>query len=221
MQGPVTAYPQGGSSQRSGRYRSDNDTYPSGFRQQGNSTPSVLQDECHAWFIAIDQDGRGELSSEELSTALLSDGALRFSANTVEYLMSIFDSDGSGVVTYEDFEPLWIYMVNWRKMFDSFDGDRDGRIDATLLGGALEHYNLRVGSHVLDKLVKKYGIIPSRNRGPFGQHHNQPRPQMDLDHFVCASVVVRQMCDLYERYKGGGESQITRDDFLKSVISLP
>ena len=62
-------------------------------------------------------------------------------------------------------------------MFDSFDGDRDGRIDATELGRALEHYkyanlilqplripsltsallSLRVGPHVLDKLVRKYG----------------------------------------------------------------
>ncbi|KAI0273208.1 hypothetical protein BGY98DRAFT_1099461 [Russula aff. rugulosa BPL654] len=200
------AYPQGGRSpQWSGVYRSDS-TYSNAPRQHGNATPSILQDECRAWFIAIDQDGDGSLSSEELRNALLNNGGLRFSLSTVKYLMSIFDSDGNGVITYEEFEPLWLYMINWRQMFDSFDADRDGRIDAAELGRALEHYNLRVGPLVLDKLVKKYGVVPSRNRVPgYGQPHGQPRPQMELDQFVCASVVVRQMCDLYEGAREGDD----------------
>jgi len=56
----------------------------------------------------------------------------------------------------------------------------------------------------------------------------EPAPQlsqMDLDHFVCACVVVRQMCDLYDKCSmgglGPGQTQISRDDFLQAVISLP
>jgi hypothetical protein len=137
--------------------------------------------------------------------------------------MSIFDRDRNGVITFEEFEPLWVYMTVWRQMFDSFDADRDGRIDAIELGRALDHYRLHVGRHVLDMLVKKYGMVPPRNRLPgYGnQPQVQPRPQMDLDHFVCASVVVREMCEIYEKCKAGGRPQISRDEFLLAVISLP
>jgi len=54
------------------------------------------------------------------------------------------------------FKPLWklimvcvpkrtffsphICQQQWRQMFDSFDADRDGRIDASELSQALEHY---------------------------------------------------------------------------------
>jgi Ca2+-binding EF-hand superfamily protein len=220
--GPSAAYPpQGGRSpQYGGLYRSDSGAHPTTFRQQGNTTPNVSQDECHAWFFAIDQDGDGTLSAEELRSALLNEGGLRFSASTVKYLMSIFDRDGNGVITFEEFEPLWVYMTDWRRMFDSFDGDRDGKIDAIELGRALDHYRIHVGRYVLDAIVKKYGMIPSRNRLP-GYGNVQPRPQMDLDHFVCASVVVREMCELYEKCSAGGRSQLTRDEFLLAVISLP
>jgi len=225
-QGPSAAYPQGGRSPPyGGPHRSDSSSYPS-FRQQGNTTPNVLQDECRAWFFAIDQDGDGRLSSDELRNALLNNGGLRFSVNTVKYLMSIFDRDGNGVITYDEFEPLWIYMTEWRQMFDSFDEDRDGRIDATELGRALAYYQIRIPPHILDTLVKKYGIIPSRNRPPgYGNVQVHPqvhhRPQMELDQFVCASIVVREMCDLYEKCSAGGRSPIGRDEFLQAVISLP
>lgn len=113
-------------------------------------------------------------------------------------------------------------------MFESFDTDRDGRIDATELGSALGHYryarfpshpdfftngalfSIHVPPHILDRVVKKYSD-PRRSR----------RPEMDLDQFVCACVVVRRMCDLYEKCSAGGRSNVSRDEFLLAVISLP
>ena len=68
------------------------------------------------------------------------------------------------------------------------------------------------------------GITPPPN-----QHlGHPPRMRMDLDHFVCACVVVRQMCELHDRCTGGGpgapgqgQSRVSRDEFLEAVISLP
>jgi hypothetical protein len=65
-------------------------------------------------------------------------------------------------------------------MFDSFDSDRDGKIDATELGSALAHFqyaglsnhpiffstnvlSLRVAPHILDMVIKKYGESSSRS----------------------------------------------------------
>jgi len=175
---------------------------PNGLAQQPPPvvTPTVDRDECLAWFQAVDQDGSGHISAEELQAALINNGGLSFSMTTVEYLMGIFDRDGSGTIGFEEFEPLWNYITQWRQMFDSFDADNDGTIDASELSRALAHYNLHVGTPILNTLVKKYGIKRSRNLHP----SHPARTQMDLDHFVCACVVVRQMCDLYDKCSAGG-----------------
>lgn len=202
--------------------RAGNLTHPGGFVPLGPPPVvprNVQQDECYAWFVAVDQDGSGEISPEELRSALMNDGALRFSLGTVKYLMSIFDVDHSRGIGFREFESLWKYIIQWRQMFESFDADRDGKIDADELGRALAHYDLRVGPPVLDILVKKYAVVPPRNRGP--HYGPPPRPQVDLDHFVCACVVVRQMCQLYDQCSGHGSAQISRDDFIRAVISLP
>ena len=110
-------------------------------------------------------------------------------------------------------------------MFDSFDTDHDGRIDAGELGRALGYYgydtlfkypiffsltgallSIQVNRVTLDKLVRK---------------HSDARRGMDLDQFVCACVVVRRMCQLYDSCNAGGGSSISRDDFLQAIIALP
>ncbi|KAH9970060.1 hypothetical protein BJV74DRAFT_264058 [Russula compacta] len=224
--------------------RSDSISRTGGFASQASQGPQVVppdleHDEAYNWFVAIDQDGNRELSPEELRSALLNDGGehmfcsrnegqahpspdqgMRFSTSTIKYLMGIFDLDGNGVIGFEEFKPLWNYMTQWRQMFDSFDADNDRTIDVNELGSALAYYNLEVGPSVLELLVKKYGITPLRNRYHHGYGH-PPRPQLDLDHFVCACIVVQQMCGLYDRCCAGGQPEIGRDEFLLAVISLP
>ncbi|KAI9452872.1 hypothetical protein BJY52DRAFT_891179 [Lactarius psammicola] len=177
------------------------------------------QDESYAWFVAVDQDGSGEVSPEELRGALMKDNGLKFSLGTVKYLMSIFDLDNSRGIGFREFGPLWKFITQWRQMFESFDVDHDGKIGADELSRALAHYDLRVGLPVLDILVKKYAVALPPARGP---HYGPPaRPQLDLDHFVCACIVVRQMCQLYDQCSGYGAAPISRDDFIRAVISLP
>jgi len=54
------------------------------------------------------------------------------------------------VISFEEFEPLWNYIIQLQQMFDSFGEDHDGRIDASELGRALAYYNLRVSPYIHD-----------------------------------------------------------------------
>jgi len=155
-------------------------------------------------------------------SALLNDSGISFSNRTVKHLLGTFDLDGNGGIGFDEFEPLWNYIAQWRQMFTSFDGDRDGKIDASELGRALAHYNLQVGPPILNLLMNKYGIPPPPNQYP----GYPPRLQMEIDHFVCACILVRQMSELYDKCIGGGpggpgQSRVSRDEFLEAVISLP
>ena len=140
---------------------------------------------------------------------------------------------------------------NWREMFESFDYNQDGIIDAAELASALNYYEcvlfhvrwlrsmtirhnrLQVGPPVINFLVHKYGVLQSSylravvtQTRPTGTHatdnHSGP-PQIELDRFVCACVVVQQMCALYDRCEVGraGAMEVSRDDFLLAILRLP
>lgn len=181
------------------------------------SPPNTQDDEQFAWFTAIDQDGSGQVSAEELQSALISGyGGKRFSTETVKYLMSVFDLDGSGGIGIDEFKPLWDYVKQWREMFESFDDNQDGIIDAVELSNALKYYNLQVGPLVINFLIHKYGTSPHGHKGA---------PQIELDRFVCACVVVQQMSALYDRCAAGRATEtpmeVNRDDFLLAILRLP
>ncbi|KAN0136146.1 hypothetical protein V8E53_006006 [Lactarius tabidus] len=182
------------------------------------SPPNIEDDEVFAWFTAIDQDGSGQVSAEELQSALISGyGGKRFSTETVRYLMSVFDLDASGEIGIEEFKPLWDYVKQWREMFESFDDNQDGIIDAGELSNALQYYKLEVGPLVISFLIHKYGTTPQGHNGP---------PQIELDRFVCACVVVQQMSALYDRCGAGRATdraamEVSRDEFLLAILRLP
>ncbi|KAH9973114.1 hypothetical protein BGW80DRAFT_286142 [Lactifluus volemus] len=169
------------------------------------------------WFAAIDQDNSGRISAEELQSALMTgNGQKRFSSDTVRYLMNVFDLDGNGEIGVEEFKPLWNYVKQWREMFDSFDDNKDGIIDARELATALGYYDMHMDPSVIDMLIRKYG---TSHRSP-GHKANDSSPKIELDRFVCACVVVQQLCQLYDRC-GAIQAGVSRDEFLLAVLRLP
>ncbi|KAI0250847.1 hypothetical protein BJV78DRAFT_1215684 [Lactifluus subvellereus] len=100
-------------------------------------------------------------------------------------------------------------------MFDSFDDNADGIIDAGELEKALNHYGMAVGPSVIDVLIHKYGTYSTPNLKA-----NDGPPKIELDRFVCACVVMQQMCQLYDRC-GARQAGVSRDEFLLTVLRLP
>ncbi|KAF8487162.1 hypothetical protein DFH94DRAFT_16707 [Russula ochroleuca] len=167
----------------------------------------------------MDQDGNRVLSADELRSALLTNGNTQLLPNTVKYLMSTVHQVSNDVISFEEFEPLWNDMNQWIQIFDLFDHDRDGRINTTTLGRALAYYGLHISRDVLDMVMVKCGDALPRNWQPgFG---GVPTPQMDLDHFVCGCVMVREICKLYETCRAESRPLISRDAFLIAVLVLP
>jgi hypothetical protein len=72
---------------------------------------------------------------------------------------------------------------------------------------------MHVGPLVINFLIHKYGT----------HHGNNSPPQIELDRFVCACVVVQQMCALYERCGAdrANPMEVDRDEFLLTILRLP
>jgi Ca2+-binding EF-hand superfamily protein len=49
----------------------------------------------------------------------------------------MFDTDGNGVIDFNEFAGLWQYVCDWQDTFRSFDLDNSGTIDKNELKAGL------------------------------------------------------------------------------------
>lgn len=54
----------------------------------------------------------------------------------------MFDKDGSGTVTFDEFCALWKYVTDWLNCFKSFDRDNSGSIDKNELKTAFTTFGM-------------------------------------------------------------------------------
>lgn len=82
-----------------------------------------------------------------------------FDLDTVKLLMSIFDTDRSGTIGFNEFAGLWKYIKDWQNVFRHFDRDRSGSIDGAELHQALQQFGFNLSPALLHLLERKYGTL--------------------------------------------------------------
>ncbi|XP_069993022.1 programmed cell death protein 6 isoform X1 [Penaeus vannamei] len=78
-------------------------------------------------FRSFDRDGSGNISKDELKTAITTFG-YRFSEKFYDVLMQRFDRTGRGGVYFDDFIQCCIVLHTLTQAFSQYDQDRDGVI---------------------------------------------------------------------------------------------
>ncbi|XP_063594162.1 programmed cell death protein 6-like isoform X1 [Penaeus indicus] len=78
-------------------------------------------------FRSFDRDGSGNISKDELKTAITTFG-YRFSDKFYDVLMQRFDRTGRGGVYFDDFIQCCIVLHTLTQAFSQYDQDRDGVI---------------------------------------------------------------------------------------------
>ncbi|XWS59076.1 hypothetical protein CRYUN_Cryun08bG0091200 [Craigia yunnanensis] len=129
---------------------------PSAFPQ--GTDPSVV-----ACFQMADQDGSGFIDDNELQRALSSYNQ-SFSLRTVRLLMYLFTNTNTRKIGPKEFIAVFYSLQNWRAIFEKFDRDRSGKIDANELREALLSLGFAVSPVVLDLLVSKFDKTGGKNR---------------------------------------------------------
>ena len=118
-------------------------------------------------FLALDEDGNGELSVDELKS-ILEDPRLKMSPDDISSLISEFDLDGSGTIDICEFLILMANRKNKdlirkaivlrsaiRKAFKSFDKDGNGYITRKEFKTVMRKCKGRVTEEQLDTMMKK------------------------------------------------------------------
>ncbi|EDR07669.1 uncharacterized protein LACBIDRAFT_250310, partial [Laccaria bicolor S238N-H82] len=167
------------------------------------------------WFTSVDTDRSGSITAPELERALINGDWTPFDLDTVKLLMSIFDVDRSGTITFNEFAGLWKYIKDWQNVFRHFDRDRSGSIDGPELRDALAQFGYNLSPQLLDLVQRKYANQTAV--------HGGPPPGISFDRFVRACVVVKQLSEAFQKIDTDrdGWIQINYDQFMQTVLTLP
>jgi len=177
----------------------------------------LLGNRLWSWFSAVDTDRSGAITVFELQKALINGDWSPFDLDTVKLLMSIFDTDRSGTIGYNEFAGLWKYIKDWQGVFKHFDKDRSGSIDGRELAAALKQFGYNLSPPLLSLVERKYASSP-----PVPGAHAPP-PGISFDRFVRACVVIKQLSEAFQKLDTDrdGWIQINYEQFMHTVLSLP
>ncbi|KAF9431913.1 Alpha-1 3/1 6-mannosyltransferase alg-2, partial [Entomortierella beljakovae] len=160
------------------------------------------------WFNAVDTDGSGDLTCEELQRALMNgDGWTPFNVETVRMMINMFDRDGNGSISFNEFIGLWNYIEKWKRCFQAYDLDGSGTIDTDELQKALLGFGYNIGMGTVELIMTRYDV---RGKG-----------EISFDNFVQSCVTIQTLSDAFRRIDVAGKGVVTMtyEQFLGLVIS--
>ncbi|KAI0343584.1 EF-hand [Trametopsis cervina] len=190
---------------------------PGGFNASG--PPAGADPQLWSWFSAVDTDRSGHISAPELQKALINGDWTPFDLDTVKLLMSIFDTDRSGTIGFNEFAGLWKYVKDWQNVFRHFDRDRSGSIDGQELNQALQQFGYNLSPPLMHLVEKKYDIKVAAGV----QMPGAPPPGISFDRFVRACVVIKTLTESFQRLDTDrdGWIQVNYEQFMSTVLSAP
>ncbi|KAJ0976135.1 hypothetical protein J5N97_018100 [Dioscorea zingiberensis] len=160
-----------------------------------------------ACFQMADQDRSGFIDDFELQRALSSYNQ-SFSLRTVRLLMYLFTSSNVRKIGPKEFNSLFYSLQNWRNIFERFDRDRSGKIDAAELREALLSLGYSVSPVVLDLLVSKFDKYGGNNRA------------IEYDNFIECCLTVKGLTEKFKEKDTmyTGSATFTYESFMLTVL---
>ncbi|KZT11409.1 EF-hand, partial [Laetiporus sulphureus 93-53] len=159
------------------------------------------------WFSAVNTHHTGQITVSELQNALVNE----FDLDTVKMLMTMFDTDRSGSIGFNEFCGLWKYIQDWQGVFRHFDRDRSGSIEGYELAEALRSFGYNLPPSILTLIEQKYASAP------VAAGYGGPPPGITFDRFVRACVAVKSLTEAFKRAdtNGDGWARLNYEDFMK------
>ncbi|GLV35373.1 Apoptosis-linked gene-2 [Carabus blaptoides fortunei] len=159
-------------------------------------------------FQRVDKDRSGNISADELQTALSNGTWSPFNKETVRLMIGMFDRQNRGTVNFEDFGALWKYVTDWQNCFKSFDRDNSGNIDQNELKTALTSFGYRLSDHLVSTLLRKFDR--------FG------RGTILFDDFIQCCIILYTLTSAFRQFDTDQDGVITihYEQFLGMVFSL-
>ncbi|KAL9269790.1 putative calcium-binding protein CML48 [Drosera capensis] len=155
---------------------------------QQNHFPPGMDPEVVRMFQMVDRDRSRFIDEHELQRALSSSGYQQFSLRTVRLLMFQFkDRQHSSLrIGPGEFAALWDCLGEERTIFERFDRDRSGTIDANELRDALHSLGYAVPPSVLQFLISHYDDRSGR------------KIELGFDSFIECGMIIKGLTEKFK-----------------------
>jgi len=128
-----------------------------------NMLNSQEQQQLQQKFASIDRDRSGQISAQELSAVPL-DG-VKFSLETAQMLVRVFDKDGTGQIGFQEFGALEKFIASMKQAFLAYDRDRSGSIEYQEVQLAVSQGGFYLSPQTLQLVYAKFLRSPTLNPG--------------------------------------------------------
>lgn len=164
-------------------------------------------DPCRAWFDAVDVDRSGYVSPPELTQCLQRAGH-NFSVEICAKMIRMFDRDGSGQISFMEFQQLFAFLNGMIAGFRARDRDGSGRLDGGEVRIALQQSGYQLAEPTFQLMMRKF------DRAQQGS--------LDLNGYTELSVALgtaRNVFSFYDRSRTG-QVTFTFDTFTTASMSM-
>eukprot|EP01103_Thecamoeba_quadrilineata_P003078 TRINITY_DN128_c0_g1_i1.p1 TRINITY_DN128_c0_g1~~TRINITY_DN128_c0_g1_i1.p1 ORF type:complete len:255 (-),score=55.00 TRINITY_DN128_c0_g1_i1:81-845(-) len=124
--------------------------------------PQELQ-KLQASFAALDKDKSGEISAAEIATTTF--GSSRFSQETAQLLVKVFDKDRSGQISFFEYASLYKFIETMQAAYAAYDRDRSGTIDFPEVVQSVHQGGFQISQQTLQQVFNKFLRHPTLNPG--------------------------------------------------------
>lgn len=118
----------------------------------------------------------------------------------------MFDRDHTGTIEINEFSALWNYIQQWKGVFERFDTNRSGQIEANELGQALASMGYNLSPQFHQMIVYRFDA--------------RARRSITLDNFIQVCVMVKSLTDMFRQRDTAmtGTIKITYEDFMQMCV---
>lgn len=123
----------------------------------------------------------------------------------------MFDSDHDNSVNFKEFEYLWRYLAEWRKIFARFDLDQSDTISLDEFTTALSEFGYTLSRGFTKKMFDVYA-----------RPDKAGELVMSFDMFVQACIHIKRMTDIFRKRdtQRAGFITLSFEEFLSAFMEF-
>ncbi|KAG7457665.1 hypothetical protein MATL_G00229690 [Megalops atlanticus] len=180
---------------------------PYGEQAPAGNIPPGVNPEAYQWFQSVDSDHSGFITLKELKQVLVNSNWSAFSDETCLMMINMFDNTRSGRMDVFGFSALWVFMQQWRSLFQQFDRDGSGCISGSELHQALSQMGYNLSPEFTQSLAARYS-------------QGGTQGSMQLDCFIQVCTQLQSMTQAFREKDTAmtGNARISYEDFLTGAI---
>lgn len=168
---------------------------------------SEQEDSFKAFFYRIsgeDMEVNAFELREAINEGLKKDPVHRdISIDACKSFVNLMDVDGSGRLSFFEFQFLWHHLRNWKKSFYQFDANKSGSLDSRELRAALSGAGFKVGHKSLVRLIQRYADDNGR---------------ITLDDFLALMARLMKTFNVFNNSQKDGIASLSMEEWLERTI---